>query len=82
MIIKNFKELSKNPKKKTALKILEAGLESAKPQNSLKKILYQKACNLEFPSYLAIFQKVQEALLLQLGRFLDIQFQKAHFLQN
>ncbi len=28
MIIKNFKELSKNPKKKTALQILEAGLDA------------------------------------------------------
>ncbi len=46
MIIKNFKELSKNPKKKTALQILEAGLEAAKPQNSLKKILYQNRIEL------------------------------------
>ncbi len=39
MIIKNFKELSKNPKKKTALQILEAGLQAAKPQNSIKKFV-------------------------------------------
>lgn len=46
MIIKNFKELSKNKKKKTALQILEAGLVAAKPQNSLKKILYQNRIEL------------------------------------
>ena len=46
MIIKNFKELSKNPKKKTALQILEAGLESAKPQNSLKKLVYRNRIEL------------------------------------
>ena len=42
MIIKNIKKLSKNPKKKTALQILEAGLVAAKPQNSIKKLVLSK----------------------------------------
>jgi hydroxypyruvate reductase len=46
MIIKNFKELSKNPKKKIALQILEAGLDAAKPQNSLKKLVYRNRIEL------------------------------------
>ncbi len=46
MIIKNIKKLSKNPKKKTALQILEAGLVAAKPQNSIKKLVYRNRIEL------------------------------------
>ncbi len=46
LIIKNFKKLSKNHNKKTALHILEAGLEAAKPENSIKKFVKHNSIEL------------------------------------
>ena len=42
MIIKNFKSLSNNTRKKYALSIIEAGLQAAMPRHTLEKIVYRE----------------------------------------
>lgn len=47
MIIKNFKELTTNSEKKTALEILEAGMYAAMPQHSLQKFVQKNRLDID-----------------------------------
>ena len=63
MIIKNFKKLSKNPKKKTALQILEAGLDAAEPKNSIEKFVKGKIKTKNYQNiYLVAFGKAADSM--------------------
>ena len=63
MIIKNFNKLSKNQKKKTALLILEAGLDAAKPKISIEKFVKGKIKLKQYQNvYLVAFGKAADSM--------------------
>ena len=63
MIIKNFNKLSKNQKKKTALLILEAGLDAAKPKISIEKFVKGKIKLKKYQNvYLVAFGKAADSM--------------------
>ncbi len=69
MIIKNFKKLAKNPKKKQALQILEFGLAAAQPQNSLKN--YVKGNRIELGKTKIKLNEYSNVYLVAFGKAAD-----------
>jgi hydroxypyruvate reductase len=81
MIIKNYKELATNLRKKTALDILEAGLYAAKPEKSLKKFVESNKItigrntlnSLNFKNvYLVAFGKAADSMAVELNSLIKI----------
>ena len=69
MIIQNFRELAINSRKKTALKILAAGLDAAFPEKPIKKIIKSNKIITQKKSF--VLSAFENIFLISYGKAAD-----------